>query len=254
MVLNIAIVSVMLFVFAALTVASTFGGGTFALHQSKRMHLVLGFTAGVVLGVVAFDLLPEVFAKSGDVTIAGVPAAMLMLIAGFMVLHVVEQALALHHGHEGSYGEHRHPDVGLISATGLAVHSAMDGLALGLAAQAGGGTLAVVAVAVIAHDFSDGINTIGIMKAHGNTSRRARVMLIVDSLAPLIGAASTLLFTIPSRVLGLYLGFFAGFLLYIATSDILPEAHSRNPSRATFAFTFLGLGFTWVVVSALSHL
>ncbi|MCU1677567.1 MAG: permease [Frankiales bacterium] len=240
----------MVLVFAVITVLSTFAGGVFALHQAKRMHLVLGFTAGVVLGVVAFDLLPEVFQLSGDLTV-GVPAAMLTFIAGFMVLHVVERALALHHGHEGAYGEHRHPQVGIISAAGLAAHSAMDGLALGLAAQAGGATLAVVALAVIAHDFSDGINTVGIMTTHGNSSKRTKWMLVADSLAPLVGAASTLFFEIPDRVLGLYLGFFAGFLLYIATSDILPEAHSRVPSKATFLFTFLGLGFTWAVVSAL---
>ena len=241
----------MVFVFATITVLSTFGGGIFALHQSKRMHLVLGFTAGVVLGVVAFDLLPEVFDLSGEVKV-GVPAAMLTFITGFMVLHVLERALALHHGHEGAYGEHHHPQVGMISAAGLALHSVMDGLALGIAAQANNGTLAVVALAVIAHDFSDGINTVGIMSVHGNTPRRTRIMLILDSLAPLVGAASTLLFTIPKGFLGLYLGFFAGFLLYIATSDILPEAHSRVPSKATFVFTFLGIGFTWAVVSALN--
>jgi ZIP family zinc transporter len=241
----------MVIVFAVITVLSTFGGGVFALHQAKRMHLVLGFTAGVVLGVVAFDLLPEVFDLSGTLRV-GVPAAMLTFIAGFMVLHIIERALALHHGHEGAYGEHRHPQVGLVSAAGLALHSVMDGLALGLAAQAGGGTLAIVALAVIAHDFSDGINTVGIMSAHGNTERRTRIMLIADSLAPLVGAASTLFFDVPNTFLGLYLGFFAGFLLYIATSDILPEAHSRVPSKATFVFTFLGLAFTWGVVSALN--
>ena len=242
----------MVFVFATLTVISTFGGGIFALHQARRMHLVLGFTAGVVLGVVAFDLLPEVFDLSGHLKV-GVPTAMLMFIAGFMVLHVLERALALHHGHEGSYGEHHHPEVGLISAAGLALHSVMDGVAIGIAAQTHNrGTLAVVALAVIAHDFSDGINTVGIMNAHGNTPRRTRLMLVADSVAPLIGAASTFLFTIPQGFLGLYLGFFAGFLLYIATSDILPEAHSRVPSKATFVFTFLGIGFTWAVVSALN--
>ncbi|MDQ1723306.1 MAG: hypothetical protein QOG52_334 [Frankiaceae bacterium] len=242
----------MVFVFATITVLSTFGGGLFALHQARRMHLVLGFTAGVVLGVVAFDLLPEVFKLSGELWI-GVPAAMLMFIAGFMVLHVVERALALHHGHEGAYGEHHHPQVGLISAAGLALHSVMDGIAIGIAAQThSAATLAVVALAVIAHDFSDGINTVGIMSAHGNTARRTRLMLIADSIAPLVGAASTKLFTIPDGFLGLYLGFFAGFLLYIATSDILPEAHSRVPSKATFVFTFLGLGFTWAVVATLN--
>ena len=58
----------------------------------------------------------------------------------------------------------------------------------------------------------------------------------LDALAPVVGAASTLLFTVPPDVLVLYLGFFAGFLLYIGVSDILPEAHSgAHPARAPSA-------------------
>jgi zinc transporter ZupT len=47
---------------------------------------------------------------------------------------------------------------------------------------------------------------------------------------------------------GLYLGYFAGFLLYLATADILPEAHARHPSRLTLACTVAGAGFMWLVV------
>ena len=46
-----------------------------------------------------------------------------------------------------------------------------------------------------------------------------------------------------------YLGFFAGFLLYLATSDILPEAHARHPSRLTLMCTVVGIGLMWLVVA-----
>ena len=84
-----------------------------------------------------------------------------------------------------------------------------------------------MAIAVVAHDFSDGLNTVGIMLSHRNSPRRSTAMLLLDAAAPVLGAASTLLFQVPPSVLILYLGFFAGFLLYIGVSDILPEAHSR---------------------------
>jgi zinc transporter ZupT len=51
-------------------------------------------------------------------------------------------------------------------------------------------------------------------------------------------------------VLALYLGGFAGFLLYLATADILPEAHARHPSRLTLLSTLGGVGLMWVVVAA----
>ena len=52
-------------------------------------------------------------------------------------------------------------------------------------------------------------------------------MLVLDALAPVLGAASTLALQMPPYALLLYLGFFAGFLLYIGAADILPQAHSQ---------------------------
>jgi ZIP family zinc transporter len=234
-------------VLALATFLSTLTGGVVALRNRHRLHLFLGFTAGVILGVVAFDLLPEVFALAGP-SKSGPPSVMLAFAAGFLVLHLVERSSALHHAHEREYGEHRHPHVGVVSALGLAAHSFMDGVSIGLAFQVGHGVGVVVALAVIGHDFADGLNTVGVVLAHGNTTRRSAALLGLDAIAPVLGAVSTLLFSVSHRVLALYLGFFAGFLLYLATADILPEAHSRQPSRATFFCTLGGVGAMWLVV------
>ncbi|PZS32055.1 MAG: permease [Pseudonocardiales bacterium] len=235
-------------IFALSTVLSTFAGGVFALRNRDRLHLILGLTAGVLLGLVAFDLLPEIFALSDGSQLLGVPAVMLTFAAGFLALHLVERTMALHAGHEEHYGDHHHPQIGLASAVALATHSFLDGVAIGLAFQASSAVGVTVAIAVIAHDFADGLNTVGVMSAHGNNRRRTVGMLVADSLAPAVGALSTLWFSLPHPVLALYLGFFAGFLLYLATADILPEAHSRHPSRLTLVCTLAGVGLMWTVV------
>lgn len=236
--------------FALLTIASTALGGVVALRNRDRLHLVLGFTAGVMLGLVAFDLLPELFELS-DLEVAGVPAVMLAFAAGFLTLHVVERAVAMHHAHESEYGHHHHhPDVGLASAGALATHSFLDGVGIGLAFQVSDTVGIAVAIAVIAHDFADGLNTVSVMMTTGNTRRRTLLMLGLDSVAPALGAASTLLFSLPDSALALYLGFFTGFLLYLATSGILPEAHARHPSRLTLLFTVGGMGLMWFVAAA----
>src|SRR6185312_7845217 len=98
-------------------------------------------------------------------------------------------------------------------------HSFMDGIGIGLAFQVSTGVGVTVAIAVIAHDFSDGLNTVSLMLRHRNSTRRSQLMLGLDAIAPVLGAASTLLFELPPFWLMLYLGFFAGFLLYISVSD-----------------------------------
>jgi len=160
----------------------------------------------------------------------------------------------VHRGHEAEYAGHEHhPGVGILAASGLVGHSLMDGFAIGAAFQAGTTVAAVVAIAVISHDFADGFNTYTITSLYGNNRRRALTLLACDAVAPVIGAAITLAFTIPHHVLGVYLGFFAGILLYLATSDILPEAHASHPSRLTLACTIAGAGFMWLVIGLASQ-
>jgi zinc transporter ZupT len=229
---------------------STCAGGLFALKFRDRLHLILGFTAGVVLGVVSFDLLPEVFALVRDNGLdPGRP--MVALVVGFLLFHAVEKLALIHHGQEESYADHHHAHIGIISASALVAHSFMDGVGIGLGFQVSTMVGLVVATAVIAHDFADGLNTVSLMLVHKNTTRVSLGMLALDALAPIAGAASTLLFQIPASSLVLYLGFFTGFLLYIGAADILPEAHSHRSSVFTIFLTCLGAAFVYVVIRLL---
>ena len=237
-------------VLATAAVISTLGGGALALRFRDRLHYLLGFTAGVLLGVVAFDLLPEVFALA-RANGFDPSASMIALVVGFLLFHSLEKFVLVHPAQEEHYSHHHHPNVGLASAAVLAAHSCMDGVAIGIGFQVSPLVGLTVALAVIAHDFSDGLNTVTLMLRHRNSTRRALAMLVVDALAPLAGVLLTLAFTIPPFQLMGYLGFFAGFLLYIGVSDILPEAHSRaGPGIAMklIALTCAGAAFVWLVV------
>jgi zinc transporter ZupT len=238
-------------------------GGLVAGRVGDKRHLVLGLAAGLMLGVVGFDLLPEAL-DAAPGKLFGVAQGLLMFVFGFLVLHVVERSVAIHRAHESEYAEHLHAGhaaghthgrsekLGLAAASALCLHSVMDGFAIGAAFQVANSFGTVVAIAVIAHDFADGFNTYTITRLYGNDRRRALILLGCDALAPVLGAGITLLFTIPEHVVGLYLGFFSGFLMYLATSDILPEAHSPHPSRSTLLCTIAGAGFMWLVIGLAS--
>jgi zinc transporter ZupT len=138
---------------------TTLLGGVAALRIGDRRHLVLGLAAGLMLGVVLFDLLPEALGEQPG-HLFGVPVVMLTAMAGFLTLHVIERSAPVHRGHEREYAGHQHhPGIGLLAASGLVGHSLMDGFAIGAAFQAGTTVAAVVAIAVISHDFADGFNT-----------------------------------------------------------------------------------------------
>jgi ZIP family zinc transporter len=225
-------------------------GGVLALHYRRGLHYILSFSAGVLLAVVCFDILPELFDLAHE---KGIDATtgMIALVAGFAVFHAIERYLVIHAGHEGDFASHRHPSVGIASAIALAGHSFMDGVGIGLGFQVSVTVGVAVAIAVIAHDFCDGLNTVSLMLMHRNSDRRSWGMLLVDATTPILGAASTLAFAVPPTVLVPYLGFFAGFLLYIATADILPEAHStKSPGKflALMSLSIAGAVTTFIAV------
>jgi zinc transporter ZupT len=240
-------------------------GGWVAAHVGDRRHLVLGLTAGMLLGIVAFELLPEAL-TTNSVRAFGVPLVLLLFVAGFLATHVAEKLVAIHRAHEDEYSPHDHtlshrhlhvdspnpssraPGLGIAAAGALIGHSFIDGFAIGASFQAGGTAAVVVAIAVVSHDFADGFNTYTIIRLYGNNRRRSGALVVADAIAPLLGASVTLTFVLSQGVLGLYLGFFAGFLLYLATSDILPEAHASHPSRGTLLLTIVGTAAMWLVI------
>lgn len=215
-------------------------GGFVALKGRSKLNLALGFTAGIILGLVAFDLLPEIFEITQTQNIDPI-WPMIALVTGFLLFHTIEKIILLHNAHEKDYTPHQHPHVGIAGAVALCGHSFLDGVSIGVAFQVSSTAGLLVAIAVIGHRFADGFNTTNVMLHHKNTVRDAMKMLFIAALMPILGAFSTMFFDLPEAALAIYLGFFAGFLLYIGASDILPQAHSKHSSKSTIALTVAGV-------------
>ncbi len=206
----------------------------------------MAFAAGVLMGIVSFDIFPEIIEQVQVYHFRSIDV-MIALVVGFLVFHILEKTILLHSHSEEHFPSHKHPHVGVFSALALAGHSFMDGVAIGLGFQVNAMIGALIAFAVISHDFTDGMNTVSLMLSHKNTDKQARLFLLLTAITPVLGAISTLFFTVPAYFLFLYLGFFAGFLLYIGASDILPEAHSEHSSYKLIGLTVIGAVFIFVI-------
>lgn len=231
---------------ACVTFISTGLGGLAAIRFRDRLHLLLGFSAGAVLAVVFFDILPEVFSAHDTAA-----PAMLAAAAGFLAFFGLERYTALHRSREHGHmvGTHE-AELGMLGAAGLSLHSFLDGVAIGIGFQASSRLGVVIALAVITHDFSDGLNTVTVVLAHGNPLRRSVAWLLVDMTTPILGATSTLLFRLPEELLPWILAFFSGFFLYIAASDLLPEAREHDSPLVGLA-TVAGMFLVFLVTRAL---
>jgi len=238
-------------ILSAVTFFSTLVGGLAAARFRTWFGTLAAFVAGVLIAVPLFDLLPE--ALELGVTSKIPPRHVMYVVAlGFLFLLTLSRYISVHHICEGGECRNvRHPQAGWFGASELSVHSFMDGFAIGLGFQASTEAGLIVAVAVISHDFSDGMNTVTIMLHAGNSLRSSLKMLIVDAIAPVLGAVSTLFIIAPPSVLVYLLPFFAGGFLYLGASDLLPEAHEKNPPLVSLLSTVAGFAVIFAIMQVL---
>lgn len=224
----------MIIIIGTIVFFATLSGGLFALWFRDRLHAIVGFSAGAVMGVVFFDLIPE------SVYLGGIKNLGFVAL-GFATYLIIDRFVVLHTHHDHDTDSHHHEHKGLFGAGSLAVHSFLDGIAIGIAFQASAIIGGVVTIAVIAHDFSDGINTVAMVLKNGGSRKQAFKFLLIDALAPVAGIITTFFFTVPESILGILLAIFAGFFLYIGASDLIPESHHNHPTVWTTTMTILGM-------------
>lgn len=202
--------------------------GGFILIRKKQTAEALAayatpFAAGALLAAVFLDLLKEGLEESdpGQVLTSA--------LVGVLIFFFAERFLRwFHHHHQH---DDKDPRISLIIA-GDTIHNAMDGVAIAAAFLINVPTGIVTTLAVAAHEIPQEIGDFGVLLSKG--MRRSRVLLVNLLSALATTGMAVLTFAIGSEEAmptGVLLGVSAGFLLYIATSDLIPSIHEKTTNK-----------------------
>lgn len=237
--------------FAALPILSTFIGGFVVYRWKRDLHPWLSLSGGLLLGVAFLDLLPDALERGiGEgLSIKTILTGTLLAIIGF---HLLDKLFSVHGHHEHAHGEPEEPcenerhqkSPAVARASGMIIHSFFDGLAIGGGFAVDPNLGLLVTLAVVMHDFSDGMSTVTILKnALGHKSRAILPMLGLDAIAPFIGAVVGSVLAPRAGIIAMMLAIFAGFFIFLSLSELLPQAHAGKLSRRMGIFlTILGIG------------
>ena len=191
---NNQIFNMLLLVISVAAFTVTLVGGLFALYLKDRLHLILGFSAGAVLGVTFFELIPESLNLTSETFSYSFINTVMAL--GFISYMLFDRFLGFHYSNDHHQLKNIIVAKSSLGAGSLSLHSFIDGIAIGLAFQVSGALGIIVSTAVLMHDFSDGINTVNyVLKSHGPKKLAVR-WLLIDAIAPVLGIVSTLFFTL----------------------------------------------------------
>lgn len=220
--------------FAAATFISTLIGGFLAIKSKNYLHYIFAFSAGSLIAVAFLDLLPESLNISNSI---GFPARYIFItvVFSFLLYSFIEKFfLTHHHEHDERHGH----IIGPIGAGSLVFHSFLDGLAIGAAFQVNASVGLIVALAVISHDFTDGINTVTLMLKNKHKTKDATLFLFMDALAPVLGVILASVLILQEKILSLVLAFFVGEFLYIGATNLLPATHKHESKFVIFWLLF----------------
>jgi zinc transporter ZupT len=220
---------------------SAFAGGFLALRVVSQVGPLIALGAGIRIGAAYFDLIPESVEHLGG----SLNSAMVATAVGFLVFYAIEKLTSVHVGHEAAseldHDEVQHRHIGFVGAVGMSLHSFLDGVALAAGLTVGGGLGLVIAVVVVVHRFSDGIGVVSFLLASRTPRKDIYRWVALVALAPVLGVVIGLMFEMPEPVVGILLGLFAGFFLYIGAAELLPEAHRTDRSRRVVVATLVGV-------------
>lgn len=223
----------LIYALAFATLLSTLLGGIIILKFKKYIPYFFAFAAGSIIAVAFLDLFPEAITTANSV---GIPirTVMLIIVGSFFFYSLLEKYFISHDVKDHSNHEHAHI-MGPIGAGSLIIHSLLDGAAIGIAFQANIATGIIVALAVIFHDMTDGINTVVLMLKNHQSMKKTISFLAMDAIAPVIGLTITSIIVIPESFLVYILSFFIGEFIYIGASTLLPETRDNKSKKLIIA-------------------
>jgi|JI10StandDraft_1071094.scaffolds.fasta_scaffold253813_2 zinc and cadmium transporter len=233
-------------------------GGVALLGSAKRREILsrwaLPFGAGALLAAAFVDLLPE--ALHNGSTDEVLPWA----LGGFLAFFVLERTVHWfhhHHGHgDGGHAAGRDNAQKSLIVFGDTVHNLVDGVGIGAAFLIDVPTGIITAIAVAAHEIPQEIGDFGFLLSRGMSPRRTILVNVASSLATVIGALVVYMLGTSYEVpLAPILALTAGFFIYIAASDIIPDIHERPHAEANkqAAMLILGVAVVAFMVTALHH-
>ncbi|MFN7928371.1 MAG: ZIP family metal transporter [Blastocatellia bacterium] len=236
--------SLQLLTFGLLAAAGNLLGGWFVARAQTanhpRLKRLLAFGAGFMLAAVVLEVIPASFAQAG---VDGA-LAMVWLLAGYLIIQLVEHTIAphFHFGEEVHTEEMHRSGVAVTAVAALTFHAFFDGvtIASGLLVNFRLGLL--LFLAVLLHKAPEGFTVASIMMSAGKTGRAALNATLLIAVATFAGIFCVVLV---DRALAFALPLSAGATLYIAASDLIPEANREGGWR-TSLFIFVGVAFFYL--------
>ena len=231
---------ILLFTFLG-SIASLLGGIILLIKEKsavKISHYLSAFAAGALLGTAFLDLLPEAKEAAGEEV-----NIFLFALVGFLFFFILERLIHWSHHHQIEELEDKKKapqSIITLINIGDGVHNFVDGVVIATTFLISIPLGIITSFAVAAHEIPQEIGDFGIMLRHGVKRKKILFFNILSAFASILGALLTYLYGESIKnLLPIFLSVAAGFFIYIAASDLIPEIHHQEKKSIAITETLL---------------
>ncbi len=223
-------------------------------YAYRLSHYLAPFAAGTLLAVAFLDLLPEASHEAEELGID----IFIWTLGGILLFFVIERFIHWFHHHEKTHEHERESQATIpLIVIGDTVHNFVDGVIIAATFMADIPLGIITALAVFAHEVPQEIADFGLLIHKGLSRLKAAVINILSALTAFAGALIT--FSLGGLLEGyipVAVALTAGFFIYIATSDLIPEIHyekKRSMALAKSVMLIVGVIVMWSVITILGE-
>ncbi len=243
----------------ALAAANVLGGllvtSSASLARNARLlRFLIALGAGFMLAAIFVEVVPaaiELWSRERGFSPHAVLKATTLLLAGYLLIHLVEHTVAPHF----HFGAETHPErllrptAAYAAIGGLSIHTFFDGVSIAAAFLVNFRVGLLVFIAVLLHKVPEGFTAASIMLASGRARYKAQRATLLIGAATLLGVMSVAIAQAHISALVAYaLPFSAGVTLYVAASDLIPEVnHMEEKNPLTSVVVFVGVALFYLL-------
>ena len=227
------------------SLASFAGIITMALNEKvvkRLLILMVGFSAGSMIGAALFHLIPESLEKSST------DSVFMFVAFGFVFFFIMERYFYWRHCHTVECSVHVFKYLNLL---GDGIHNFIDGMVIAVAFVTSFELGVITTVVILAHEIPQELGDYGVLIYGGFSKSKALLYNFLIALTAVVGAVSGYLLSgLVNNISAFLLPFTSGGFIYIAATDLVPELHKEKNSRKanlSLVVFILGLVFMFLM-------
>jgi zinc and cadmium transporter len=208
---------------------------------NKILLILIGLSAGALMGGAFLHLLPEAVEKSTGLDVY------LFVLIGFILFFLIEKVLHWRHCHKGECDVHTFQYMNLV---GDSIHNFIDGLIMAASFVVSIPLGITTTIAISTHEIPQEIGDFGVLLYGGFSKKKAITLNFVVALTAVLGGlVGYFVSSIIENIVIFILPFAAGGFIYIAATDLVPEIRKELDMKKYMMTLFVficGILIMWV--------